>query len=121
MKTIFEEVETLCNSMIAIAELLEDRPQLPVPSEKMRFFSNELKRISELKPAAPQTYTRKLINNKDYPVLVMCLEQAKERMDELNENSSTYDVVDELKSIVGTLLNFVDSLREIIEPFEQFN
>lgn len=120
MKTIFKEINDLCISMIAVVELLEEHPQLPVLGEKLRFFSDELKRIAELKPAAPQSYVKTLSINEQHPILVMCLEQAKDRMDGLNENSPTYDVVDELKSIISTLQNFADSVAAELATFDDF-
>lgn len=98
MDKVIKEVENLCLSMHTFKEHLEDNLQLPIVGEKLRYFAAEIERIIAIEPVCT-SYLQKLNIEEYRPILVMRLEQAKDRLESLNKNHTVYEIIDELSDI----------------------
>ena len=94
MDEIIKEVENLCLSMHTFKEYLEDNPQLPTLGEKLRDFASEIESIIATKPVCLSLDEKQL-----YSVLIMRLEQAKDKLESLSECNTVYEIISELSDI----------------------
>lgn len=110
MDEIIKEVENLCLSMHTFKEYLEDNPQLPTLGEKLRDFASEIESIIATKPLCLSLDEKQL-----YAVLVMRLEQAKDRLESLGENNTVYEIIDELGDISSRLQETTSTVQDFID------
>lgn len=115
MDKVIKEVENLCLSMHNFKEHLEDNPQLPVLGEKLRYFAAEIERIVAIEPVCPSSYVKKFLIESHRPVLVMCLEQARDRLESLSENNTVYEIIDELGDISSRLQETASTVQDLID------
>lgn len=106
MDIVIKEVENLCLSMHTFKEHLEDNPQLPILGEKLRYFASEIERIVAIKPVCLSRDEKELS-----PVLVMRLEQAKDKLESLSECNTVYEIITELSDISSRIQEAIETAQ----------